>query len=386
MANFLLINYEYPPIGGGAASATGNLASALHKQGHKVVVLTSAFQDLCGYTTEDGIEIVRVQTGREELHQGSLAQMARFVLVGSWRVAGVARRYSVDRVIALFSIPSGIVAWWLNRQTKIPYVISLRGADVPGIVPELGLWHWLIAPLRRSVLRRAISVTAVAAGLQRLSEMHDRTPVAVIPNGIDTSVYQPPKQREMSEIKLLSVGRLHAQKCPIRLLEIVRAIHLNGGLPGRALIIGDGPERTQLEEYVREHDLNEVVTFAGWLDRAEVALAYRKATFLVHLSAYEGLSNVVLEALASGLPIVASRIPGNVDLVLDQENGLLFSIDESCEIIAAEIVRLWKSPARWQRMSDVARISVAAKYDWQVIATSYERLFGDSLVVRNGEN
>ena len=192
----------------------------------------------------------------------------------------------------------------------------------------------------------------------------------------------------MTEIVLLSVGRLHPQKSPIRVLEIVRAIRLNGGLPVRALLIGDGPERARLEQYVREHQLGTVAKFTGWLDRSAVALAYRSATFLVQLSSYEGMSNVVLEALASGLPVVASRIPGNVDLVLDQENGLLFASDESCEMIAAEIVRLWKSPARWQRMSNSARISVTAKYDWPVIATRYERLFdcSEPLAAQNGKD
>jgi glycosyltransferase involved in cell wall biosynthesis len=154
------------------------------------------------------------------------------------------------------------------------------------------------------------------------------------------------------------------------------------------LIVGDGPERARLEQYAREQQLGASAKFTGWLDRSKVALAYRSATFLVQLSSYEGMSNVVLEALASGLPVIASRIPGNVDLVLDQENGLLFSSNESCEIIAAEIVRLWKSPARWQRMSNSARISVTAKYDWPVIATSYEHLFDrhELLAAQNGKD
>jgi glycosyltransferase involved in cell wall biosynthesis len=388
MANFLLINYEYPPIGGGAASATANLASTLHAQGHQVVVLTSAFQKLRGISTADGIELVRVPVGRKETHRATLVQMARFVVTASGIVRRVARLYSVDRVIAFFSIPSGIVAWWLNRQTKIPYVVSLRGGDVPGTEPGLRLFYWFLAPLRRRVLKGSTSVTAPAIGLKELSEKSDRVPVLVIPNGIDTSVYRPEKRRDMTEIVLLSVGRLHPQKSPIRVLEILRAIRLNGGLPARALIIGDGPEKARLEQYTREHQLNSEVKFTGWLDRSEVALAYRSATFLVQLSSYEGMSNVVLEALASGLPVVASRIPGNVDLVLDQGNGLLFSSNESCEMIAAEIVRLWKSPARWQRMSNSARISVTAKYDWQIIAASYERLFGrhEPLAAQNGKH
>jgi glycosyltransferase involved in cell wall biosynthesis len=386
MANFLLINYEYPPIGGGAASAARNIALALREHGHSVAVLTSAFEELCGNSNENGIEVVRIPVGRKERHQASLLQMARFVMGANRIVLKVASSYSVDRVIGFFSIPSGIVAWWLNRRSKVPYVISLRGGDVPGTEPSLRLWYWMLAPLRRRVLRDAISVTAPASGLQELSEKCDRIPVSVIPNGINTSFYRPGKQRDMTEIVLLSVGRLHPQKSPIRILEIVRTIRETGGLPARAVVIGDGPERSRVEQYVREHQLSAVVRFTGWLDREEVALAYRSATFLVQLSTYEGLSNVILEALASGLPVVASRIPGNLDLVLDQENGLLFSIDESCEVIAAEIVRLWKSPARWQRMSDAARMSVTAKYDWQVIAASYERLFGDSLTARNGED
>jgi glycogen synthase len=388
MANFLLINYEYPPIGGGAASATFHMAAALHDRGHRVVVLTSAFQKLRDSTSEDGIEIIRVPAGRKEPHRASLLQMARFVAAATARVCSVARHHSVDHVIAFFSIPSGIVAWWLNRRMKIPYVVSLRGGDVPGTEPGLRLFYWLLSPLRKGVLKEAVAVAAPASGLKELSEKIDRTPVLVIPNGINTSRYRPDKRRDLTEIVLLSVGRLHPQKSPIRVLEILQAIRLNGNLPARAVLIGDGPERPQLEKYAREQQLGTLAKFTGWLDRSDVALAYRSATFLVQLSTYEGMSNVVLEALASGLPVVASRIPGNVDLVLDQENGLLFSVNESCEMIAAEIVRLWKSPARWQRMSNSARISVTAKYDWQVIASSYERLFDrrEPLAAQNGKH
>src|SRR5258708_12375061 len=114
------------------------------------------------------------------------------------------------------------------------------------------------------------------------------------------------------------------------MLEIVRGIRLDGGLPVRALLIGDGPERARLEQYVQEHQLHTVVKFSGWLGRSAVALAYRSATFLVQLSIYEGMSNVVLEALASGLPVVATRIPATLHLWLHQENALLFTSHKIC--------------------------------------------------------
>src|SRR3981081_1202267 len=104
MSSFLLINYEYPPIGAGAASATFHIAAALRDRGHRVAVLTSAFQKIRGRSTEDGIEIIRVPVGRKEPHGARLLQVARFVTAASGIVRSVARHPSVDQVIAFFSI------------------------------------------------------------------------------------------------------------------------------------------------------------------------------------------------------------------------------------------------------------------------------------------
>ena len=122
---------------------------------------------------------------------------------------------------------------------------------------------------------------------------------------------------------MLSVGRLHQQKNVSRVLEILLAIRNQSGIPAIARVIGDGPERQNLEKFAHRHGLDGAVSFEGWLPRNDVAAAYRSATVLVHLSSYEGMSNVVLEALASGLPVVASRISENMELIEPELNGLL---------------------------------------------------------------
>jgi len=140
-------------------------------------------------------------------------------------------------------------------------------------------------------------------------------------------------------------------------------------------VIGDGPERKNLEKFARQHDLAGAVSFEGWLPRSDVAAAYRSATVLVQLSSYEGMSNTILEALASGLPVVASRIPENRELIEPHANGLLFGPDEEASKIAAEVVRLYKNPELWNRMSNHARQQIKAKYSWDRVAEMYENCF-----------
>ena len=163
----------------------------------------------------------------------------------------------------------------------------------------------------RNIIRHARYVSAPSLGLKQLSERADPFTVQVIPNGVDCEYFKPGPKSEHSSLTLLSVGRLHPQKNVQRMLETLLAIRNQSGIPATARVIGDGPERKNLEKFARQHDLDGAVSFEGWLPRSEVAAAYRSATVLVQLSSYEGMSNTILEALASGLPVVASRIPEN---------------------------------------------------------------------------
>ena len=159
------------------------------------------------------------------------------------------------------------------------------------------------------------------------------------------------------------------------MLEILLAIRNQSGIPAIARVIGDGPERQNLEKFAHRHGLGGAISFEGWLPRNDVAAAYRSATVLVHLSSYEGMSNVVLEALASGLPVVASRIPENMELIERERNGLLFEPERGIPNNRAAIVRLYENPDLWTQMSQRARERVTTEYSWDRVAEmSRERI------------
>jgi glycosyltransferase involved in cell wall biosynthesis len=372
MPSYLLINYEYPPLGGGAATACKNLALALKRKGNRVVVLTSAYERLRGESDEDGVVVIRIPALRRSVHRSSLFQMAAYLVSACHHVVGAADCYEVDRVIAFFSIPGGIVARWLQLRRSTPYIISVRGGDVPGTEPKLSGFYRLLTRLRRHILRHAREIIAPSIGLKQLSEAADPVSVRVIPNGVDPTLFAPPADQRHLPLTLLFAGRLHWQKNVSALLSILDVVRLRFGLPAIARIIGDGPERLHLEKLSARMKLENAITFEGWLSRAEIASAYRQAFLLVNLSRYEGMSNVVLEALASGLPIIASNIPGNTELIEDQTTGFLFNLDEDPVKIAKQIVDLFGNPERRIAMGKAARESVVTRYTWDQAAAMYE--------------
>jgi glycosyltransferase involved in cell wall biosynthesis len=298
--------------------------------------------------------------------------MASYVLLASWHAVRLARDHQIDSMLAFFSVPGGIVARWVNLWTRIPYVVSLRGGDVPGTEPHLKIFYRVLQPLRRDIFKHARAVCAPSQGLKALSEKTDPFPVEVVPNGINTDLFRPEPERHAKVPTLLSVGRLHAQKNVGYLLNLVAA--LKSKTEVRALIIGDGPERPGLEATAAALRITDYVQFAGWLPREEVREAYQSATFLVHASSYEGMSNVILEALASGLPVVASQIPGNTELIEDGINGFLFDPAGDPAQLADRISPLFQDPNHWDRLSTAARATIEKQFSWNHAADLYEKL------------
>jgi glycosyltransferase involved in cell wall biosynthesis len=377
VSSFLFINYEYPPIGGGSATACQQIARTFAKRGHQVVVVTAGLGSLHGNVVEDAVTIVRIRALRKSPHQSGIIEMASYVLLASWHAVRLARSHQIDSALAFFSVPGGIVARWLHLRTGIPYVVSLRGGDVPGTEPHLAMFYRVLQPLRRNIFKNARSICAPSQGLKELSERADPYSVEVIPNGVDLELFRPDPAIRPKTLTLLSVGRLHVQKNVAYLLKIVATIRDTFNTPVTATVIGDGPERPNLEQLAADLGITSSVRFAGWLDRAAVRDAYQSATFLIHASTYEGMSNVILEALASGLPVAASRIPGNTELVEPGVNGVLLDPETEPAKAAELICSLFSNQAEWENLSRGARETIEKRFSWEHAANLYEQLLSE---------
>ena len=152
----LLINSEYPPIGGGAGNASSNIARVLVQRGQDVLVLTSHWDDLPFEETCDAIKIIRMSVLRRKMDRSNALEQISFIFGASFRTFGLIRQFKPDVTLAFFGLPSGAVALLLKWFYQIPYVVSLRGGDVPGFRPyDFRLYHKLAAPFLRSIWKQA---------------------------------------------------------------------------------------------------------------------------------------------------------------------------------------------------------------------------------------
>lgn len=368
---FLLVNHEYPPVGGGAATASHEIAHNLVELGNEAAVLTSRFGDLPGFAVEEAVAVHRVTCLRRRIDRSGIFEMLTFMIGALCSLPFILTRRRPDALLVFFSLPSGIVGLAAKVFAHLPYVVSLRGGDVPGLVPGLDRLHKLLAPLRRCVLMRAEAVIANSEGLRTLSERADRLPVQVIPNGVDTDFFRPGPEHQSERLRLLFVGRFHEQKNLRFLLEqIVR-------LPAGAIevhLVGDGPQREELRALAQQLGFATQIIWHGWLSRTALLAVYQSADFLVNPSFYEGMPNVVLEAMACGLPVVASNLPGNNELVVNGETGFLFELHGNPDEFSAVLNRLRDVDLRRQ-LGGAARARAINCFSWRNAAAQYAELF-----------
>jgi glycosyltransferase involved in cell wall biosynthesis len=189
----------------------------------------------------------------------------------------------------------------------------------------------------------------------------------LVENAVDTNLWKPVSMRKDSagSIRFLFAGRLVDWKAVDLLLEAFS--HIVNSHQATLEILGDGPERERLQRFSEQLGLNGKVVFHGWLSQDSVARVFQGADVFILPSLYECGGAVVLEAMAVGLPVIATRWGGPADY-LDDTCGILIepsSREALVQGLAAAMRGLAESPARRQCLGQAARQRVLDKYDWQ---------------------
>ena len=363
-----MLNYEFPPIGGGAANA--NLCLLRQFAGRdnlRIDMLTSASNP--GFKSEkfsENITIHKVGIHKKHLHFWRRIEVIEWLVKAGFHYRRLLKKNNYDLAHAFFGFPTG---WLCYRNAgRLPYIISLRGSDVPGQHARLQLDYKILAPAFRAIWKKASALVACSEGLkERALLFMPSVSIDVIPNGVELDRFFPAETSEKPEVlRLLTVGRLSVTKRIEMLIDAVEILHRTA-CKIRLTIVGGGKTEQQLRKIATERELRDVIKFTGRIDSKKMPEVYRQNDIFISASMQEGMSNAMLEANASGLPIVTTRCEGLAELI--DGNGLIIEQD-SIEEIAKAVKRLADDPEFYKQMSVAAR-KQAEKFDWANVAQSY---------------
>jgi glycosyltransferase involved in cell wall biosynthesis len=284
------------------------------------------------------------------------------------RVRRLVRGLRPDLLHALHLTSYGFLSVFCDVH---PTLVSVWGTDVLE-APRLSPLHYFIT---RYALRRADHITATGLRLAEAAARYAPAgkPVTVVPYGVDLREFRPRPRRERSEVVVGAVARLSKEK---GLHYLLQAFALMAGRypQARLLLAGDGPERQRLERLASRLGLGERVRFLGEVPHEQVPEVLQQLDVFAMPSTYEGFGVAALEAEAMEVPVVASRIHGIPDVVLDGETGLLVPARDR-QALAAALERLAVDGDLRRRLGQAGRAFVAEHYSWEDNTAQMEALY-----------
>jgi glycosyltransferase involved in cell wall biosynthesis len=366
----LTLIYEFPPVGGGGGRAAYDICKGLAARGQQVTVLTAHMQGLPFEEYKDGIHLVRISSFRRETFGASFVTMFAYVLIGLWAGLRLIRLDRPDIIHTHFAVPSGALAWMLSLVTGIPYILTVHLGDVPGGVPEkTGKWFRWIEPFTHPIWKRATKVIAVSEHTRQLALKHYSVNVQVVHNGADVQHLSPAAIKVNTPPRLIFAGRFVSQKNPFAIIQTLSQLK---DLDWHCSMLGDGPLYQDVKHEIEKTGMSERFDLPGWVTPEVVLDQFSKSDILFMPSLSEGLPVVGVQALATGLAIVASQIGGFLDLVDNKKNGYLIDVQDTAAFARA-LREMISNPQTLLRLRE-ASIEKAHEFDIEKIVDQYQSI------------
>jgi len=283
-----------------------------------------------------------------------------------------AEGFDFDVIDAHYYYPDGVAAAWLAQRFRKPLAITARGTDL-NLIPDHALPRRMIQWAARQA-DASIGVCRALTDVLRSWGVDERK-LHVMRNGVDLQRFHPeppPQARDRLGLTgaplLLSVGHLIERKGHHLAVQAMPAV-LKRFARARLLIVGEGEERGRLFALIQQLGLQDSVRLIGAVPNEQMAGWYSAADALILASSREGWANVLLEAMACGTPVVATRIWGTPEVVAVDEVGLLVDQRDAPSLVTA-LVQLLEQP---RDRAEVRRY--AEGFSWHATSQAQRDLF-----------
>jgi len=365
----------YPTYGGSGIVAT-ELGLELANRGHEVHFITYANP----IRLDPGIP--RIYYHEVEVSNYPLFQYPPYSLSLASRMTEVAERYSLDLLHVHYAIPHSISALLARQMTaksrKLPFITTLHGTDITLVGADPSYF-----PITRFSIEQSDGVTSISEYLRRrtVEEIGVSNEIRVIHNFVNCDMYSPDPEKSRAaryepsgEKLLIHVSNFRPVK---RVLDCIRILaEARKQVPAHLLLVGDGPESSPAERLARELGVDRNVTFLGKQNHVERLLP--QAHVLLMPSELEGFGLAALEAMACGVPPVATNVGGVPELVTHGVDGYLEAVGDIAAH-AARVVALLSDPRLHEKKAQAARHTALTRFCTESIIPLYEEYYREVL-------
>lgn len=367
--NIVHITGYYPPHLGGMEYRTKDIAEMSAAHGHNVQVLTSDIGCKTG-KLPDGLNLkVRYLKSIEFAHT-PLSPMLFFRLL----------RIPRDSIVHLHIAHALIseITYLACKLRGIPYVATIH-LDVS----SSGSFGFLLPVYKKyflsRVIRNACTVTVLTKDYKRLVSDKYLIPqarIVIVPNGTRFTAATNRKKTLHAPVRLLFVGRLSVQKNIPLLISAIDICINRYTMPVRLTIAGSGEKEDDIRKMIRELRLEKHISLVGEVSAGEAQQLYRSCDIFILPSKEESFGTVIIEAMASGIPVIATNIVAVRNTIRNNQNGLL--VNQSPDDVAAAIRLLTKNAVLRKRLITNG-LRTVKKYNWEKIVGQFEDIYRKAL-------
>ena len=364
--NILTLNYEYPPVGGGGGYICKNIMDELAENGHKITIITSHYDNLPKEEFNNNLIIYRVPVlFRSKQDVGSLPSLLSYVpscIRKAWKLM---KENRFDIINTHFAVPSGPAGYYLSKKFGIPNVLTIYGGDIYDPTKLLSPHK---TPILKSTVRKMLATADHIISDSSDIENYARTiydidnEITVIPPGVRPYKGRKKTRKELGlpedKIILTTLGRLVVRKNNLELIEIMENICRTNDC--HLLIMGDGPERSNLEKKIKEFGLRDKISLMGRVGEEKFQIMCESDIY-VSTAIHEGFGLVFLEAMESGLPVISYNNGGQVDFLMDNTTGFLVELGNT-EKFSQRLIELIQSSELRNQMSRYNREYIKSFY------------------------
>jgi glycosyltransferase involved in cell wall biosynthesis len=387
MKILMFSDYFLPHVGGGVEKVVYEISNRLVKNGDRVCVVTLNTRNAPKQESIDGIDVYRAKsiglTGLTGL-QGTVSPASLSLALN------ISRRFKPDLIHAhnLF-FSTTIVATLVKKLINVPLVLTLHLGSTDLMYGKDRLlatsYESLFGRWIGSNADRVIAVSGVVQSYATKSLGIRKEKISVVPNGVNLSEFRPSdpsteKRKGPDYVtKVAVVGRIIANKGIQFLIKAAPAVVCKRQV--EFIVVGDGPMKNQMRLLTKKLGVEQNFKFIG--EVSSVAEILRGCDMLVHPSITDGMSLTVLEAMACGIPVIATRVAGTPEIVIDGITGILCPpCDQSA--LAEAVIELAENRSFAKKLARNAEKFVEHYYDWDEIAAMNKRIYAELLTQNAG--